>query len=62
MLFRTLRIADFDCRQANRNLPDFLTIGQAVFDMEADGVFSVLDGFLVGVALAVAALQGRETE
>lgn len=36
-----------------------LAVGKAVFDVKADGVFDVCDGFYVSVSLTVAALQRR---
>jgi hypothetical protein len=38
-------------------LGNFLTVGDAVFDMETEGILDVCNGFFVGVPLAVTSLQ-----
>jgi hypothetical protein len=43
--------------KAHRNLRDFFALGQPILDVQLNGVLNVLDGFLVRVALAVAALK-----
>jgi hypothetical protein len=49
--------SDFNSGKAHGNLRDFFALGQAVLDVQLNGVLNVLDGFLVRVALAVAALK-----
>jgi len=38
-------------------LGDFLAVSEAVFDVQSDGVFDVLNGLVVCVSLAVTALK-----
>jgi hypothetical protein len=37
---------------------NLFAIDEAIFDVEANGVFNVLSGFFIGVALAIGALEG----
>jgi len=40
-------------------LGDLFAICNAIFDVQADRILDVLDGFLIGITLAVAALKRR---
>jgi hypothetical protein len=48
---------DFDSRETDRKfLWNFFSVGQAILDVQADGVFDILDRFFVGISLAIATL------
>src|SRR6266581_2825988 len=49
--------SNFNSGEAHGNLGNLLAIGEPVFYVQLDGILDVLDGFFVGVALAVAALE-----
>ena len=49
--------SNFNSRQAHRNLRDFFSIGQAIFDVQLNRVLDVLNRFFVSVALAVTTLE-----
>jgi len=51
---------NFNCREADRDvLGDFFTICEAILYVQADRILDVLDGFLIAITLAVAALKRR---
>ena len=51
---------NFNCREADRDLlGDFFAICEAILYVQADRILDVLDGFRIGITLAVAALKRR---
>jgi hypothetical protein len=49
--------SNFNRRKAHGNSGNFLAVCQPVLYMELNGILDVLDGFFIGIALAVATLK-----
>src|SRR5260370_29342068 len=48
---------NFNSRKAHGNLGNLFSVGQPVYYVQLNGILDVLDGFFLGIALAVAALE-----